>query len=90
MFPSQFLPSMLSQILFLDEEPVHRRRHSLFGNWAKGPGSKEDKDVYHHNRPLNVEKQYPKYNDPRNQHVSSDLHRPLVALFQIVLLFNNR
>lgn len=75
--PGEHLPddeSYEEEVCYEDEEPVHRRRHSLFGNWAKGPGSKEDKDVNHHNRPLNVEKQYPKYNDPRNQNHDSYNH----------------
>lgn len=51
--------------LCLDDEPVHRRRHSLFGTWNKVPGQKDDDDqVYHCARPLAVEKHYPKYNDP--------------------------
>ena len=49
-----------------DEEPVHRRRHSLFGNWGKGPGFKDDQDpIYHCARPLQVQKIYAEYDDPR-------------------------
>ena len=49
-----------------DEEPVHRRRHSLFGNWGKEPGYKDEQDlIYHKSRPLQVQKGYAIYDDPR-------------------------
>ncbi|CBY24520.1 unnamed protein product [Oikopleura dioica] len=59
---------LVSETCYEDEEPVHRRRHSLFGNWGKNQNSqfKNSSDpVYHTVRPLQVQKVYPKYDDPR-------------------------
>ena len=59
-------PIYEEEACYEDEEPVHRRRHSLFGNWGKAPGFKDESDpIFHKTRPLQVQKGYAIYDDPR-------------------------